>query len=252
MNHNNLKYYNKEVTEYRHFKDLGDFIMLRGSQTKTDNSDNIHSLELFHSVGDHLLKDAMPSDYLERIVKHSEFNRYPWNMLLELKKTEQSKVHHPEGNVWNHTLLVVDQAARHRAESKDPFVFMWAALLHDIGKPDTTKIRKGRITAYNHDKVGAHLSKDFLITFSTDNKFIDHVSALVKYHMQVLYVLKDLPYQDIKGMSRDTDIYEVALLGLCDRLGRKGACEIEEEENRKLFISKYMRLRKEKLWQKQE
>lgn len=32
-------------------------------------------------------------------------------MLYNLKETEQSKVHHPEGNVWNHVLLVVDEAA---------------------------------------------------------------------------------------------------------------------------------------------
>lgn len=59
-------------------------------------------------------------------------------MLHRLKGTEQSLLHHPEGDVWNHTLLVVDEAANVKNKSTDAAVFMWAALLHDIGKPDTT------------------------------------------------------------------------------------------------------------------
>jgi putative nucleotidyltransferase with HDIG domain len=38
---------------------------------------------------------------------------------------------------------------------------MWAALLHDIGKPDTTKQYKGRITSYDHDKAGALIARKF-------------------------------------------------------------------------------------------
>lgn len=42
---------------------------------------------------------------------------------------------HPEGNVMNHTLLVVDLAALCRQKTSWPLAFMWSALLHDIGKP---------------------------------------------------------------------------------------------------------------------
>lgn len=212
--------------------------MLKKIQSDSAYLKIIHASELFHSVSDHLLQDEIPSEYLSRISSHTDFGKYPWSMLLKLKSTEQSKIHHPEGNVWKHTLLVVDQAAIYKTESKNPSVFMWAALLHDIGKPDTTKVRNGRITAYNHDKVGAKLAKDFLSEFALDSQFTEQVSNLVKYHMQVLYVLKDLPYQDIKGMKKDTDISEVALIGLCDRLGRQGASKSEEVENQKRFIAK--------------
>ncbi|RDU22531.1 HDIG domain-containing metalloprotein [Anaerosacchariphilus polymeriproducens] len=195
-------------------------------------------MKLFHSINGHLLQDDKPSEYLTKLSKDPEFNKYPYNMLLKLKTTEQSKVHHPEGNVWNHTLMVVDEAAKRKTESKDEEVFMWTALLHDIGKPETTKIRKGRITAYDHDKVGAKRTKEFLSAILEDRDFIQRVSNLVKYHMQVLYVLKDLPYKNVQGMQKDTDISEVALIGLCDRLGRTGSSEKEEEENIKLFIEK--------------
>jgi putative nucleotidyltransferase with HDIG domain len=113
---------------------------------------------------------------------------------------------------------------------------MWAALLHDIGKPATTKIRKGRITAYDHDKVGAELTRDFLSAVGENDLFVDKVANLVKFHMQLLYVVNNLPFKDIVGMKRDADIREVALLCLCDRLGRSGADRTEEEEQVKVFV----------------
>lgn len=157
-------------------------------------------------------------------------------MLRKLEPTPQSPVHHPEGNVWNHTLLVVDEAARRREESGDPRAFMWAALLHDIGKPPTTRIHKERITAYDHDKVGARMTQEFLSALTDDRRFMDKVTHLVKYHMQVLYVVNDLPFKDIGGMKRNADVGEVALLCLCDRLGRGGASKREEEAQVKMFV----------------
>jgi putative nucleotidyltransferase with HDIG domain len=115
---------------------------------------------------------------------------------------------------------------------------MWAALLHDIGKPETTRIRKGKITAYDHDKAGAELSKEFLRQFSDDADFIQKVSSLIRYHMQMLFVLNNLPYSDIRGMKRHTDIQEVALLCYCDRMGRTNSDEKKEEANMRLFLEK--------------
>ena len=62
-------------------------------------------------------------------------------MLSSLVKIQQSPSHHPEGNVWNHTMLVIDKAAERKYKSKDPRIH-WAALFHDIGKTPATKIRR--------------------------------------------------------------------------------------------------------------
>ena len=159
-------------------------------------------------------------------------------MLYRLIETKQPPQYHPEGSVWNHTLLVTNEAAKVKDKSKDPKVFMWAALLHDIGKPPTTRTRKGKITSYDHDKVGAELANEFLSEFTDDKDFIKKVSALIRFHMHILYVDKDLPFADIKGMREQTDIDEVALLGLCDRLGRQGSDRLSEEENIRQFIHK--------------
>jgi tRNA nucleotidyltransferase (CCA-adding enzyme) len=109
----------------------------------------------------------------------------------------------------------------------------------DLGKAPATKIKKGRITSYDHDKVGAELCIKFLEKFTDDIKFIKQVTALVRWHMQTLYVIKKLPFGDLKSMSLEISIKEIALLSQCDRLGRGEISEVkikEEKENIRYFI----------------
>jgi tRNA nucleotidyltransferase (CCA-adding enzyme) len=149
--------------------------------------------------------------------------------------------HHPEGSVWNHTMMVVDRAAIHRKESGSPRVFMWAALLHDLGKPDTTKVRKGKITAYDHDKLGEKLAVKFLSSLTEDTAFIDAVAKMVRWHMQTLFVVKNMPFADIDTMLKQVKLEEIALLTLCDRLGRGKMTEDKEAQEResiKQFVEK--------------
>ncbi len=196
------------------------------------------SEQLFNTLDNHLVTDSSPSEYLSGIVNDPGFKEYPFQFLYQLQFVEQSPIYHPEGNVWNHTLLVVDEAAKRRSKSVDPFVFMWAALLHDIGKPATTKVRHGKITSYNHEKIGAQLAFEFLSLFKDDQAFIENVCTLIQFHMQPLFVVKNLPYANIREMERKSNIHEIALLGLCDRLGRTGASQSEEEKNIDIFIKK--------------
>lgn len=192
--------------------------------------------DLYLEIENHLLNDKKPSDYLNEIYNNELFKEIPFNMLYKLKEVEQSPKYHPEGNVWNHTMMVVDEAAKVKSKSKNLKVFMWASLLHDIGKASTTKIRNGRITSYDHDNVGERLVKEFLLHFTDDNKFIDEVCGLVRYHMHILYVVNNLPYKDMRGMRENTDINEVALIGLCDRMGRLGSNISNEEKTIKRFL----------------
>ncbi len=135
----------------------------------------------------------------------------------------------------------LDNGAKERDKSENKRIFMWACLLHDIGKGTTTKIRKGRITSYNHDKEGERLSIKFLKCFTGDEEFVKEVSKLVRWHMQPLFVNKNLPFKDIESMVKEVSIKEIALISLCDRLGRGGMSEGKKEEEIKaidLFIEK--------------
>ena len=194
--------------------------------------------KLYAEIDLRILHDDAPAGFLSSISLLPEFNVFPFTMLLDLKGTEQSPVHHPEGNVWNHTMLVVNEAAVRKGESSHPRAFMWAALLHDIGKPSTTREKNGKITAYNHDIRGAELSRKFLSEFGEDESFIDRVCSLVRYHMQILFVVNDMPFKDIAGIWENSNVGEIALLGLCDRLGRTGARRDFEEGQIIKFIQK--------------
>lgn len=196
------------------------------------------SHELFYEIDQHLLMDDRPSLYLTELLEQGKLSQAPYHLLEKLRGTEQSPEHHPEGDVWNHTMLVVDQAAKVKDESKDPQIFMWAALLHDIGKPDTTKRRRGRITAYDHDIVGAKLATNFLKKLGREPEFIQRVTALVRWHMQVLFVIKNLPFASLQSMRREVDLEEIALLGYCDRTGRLGADLEREKEQIQVFLEK--------------
>jgi uncharacterized domain HDIG len=193
--------------------------------------------EIFAQMEKHLLEDSRPSVYFNAM-QGLECNTFPFSMLFKLKSIEQSPKHHPEGNVWNHTMLVIDYAAGVKEQSSDSRVFMWAALLHDIGKAETTKIRKGKITSYDHDKVGAELAAKFLEPFVDDRDFITKVSALVRWHMQILFVVNDLPFQNIEKMKQQTNVQDIALFGMCDRMGRTMANQEQEQENIRIFLAK--------------
>ncbi len=195
---------------------------------------------IFREFEKHLLNDEQPSIYFRKIAENKLFSdTYPFTMLGDLQKVEQSPKHHPEGNVWEHTLLVIDRAAEGRHISENPRVFMWSALLHDLGKVPATKVRKGRITAYDHDKYGAVLSADFMREFTDDEEFVTKVSQMVRWHMQILFVVKHLPFAEIDQMITEVSLDEIALLSMCDRLGRGNMDEKirqEEMENVKCFL----------------
>ncbi|OPJ57040.1 HD domain-containing protein [Alkalithermobacter paradoxus] len=198
--------------------------------------------EFFEEIDKHLMNDEKPSIYFNQLLENEElFRKYPFSFISDLEKVPQSPVHHPEGSVWNHTMLVVDNAARRKEDSKNPKVLMWSALLHDIGKTSTTKVRKEKITSYDHDKVGKELAVEFLSKFVSDKKFIEDVSNMVRWHMQTLFVVKELPFSDIKAMVSEVSVDEIALLSLCDRLGRGNMNNDkinEERENIKAFLLK--------------
>lgn len=194
---------------------------------------------LFNNFNKHLQNDDKPSEYFkEEISTKVYFTEYPFSLLKALTDTPQSTLYHPEGSVWNHTMMVLDNAAMLKKESTDSRAFMWAALLHDIGKAPTTKIRHGKITSYDHDIFGADLANRFLSELTDEVNLIEKVSRLVRWHMQPLYVSKSLPFAHIAEMNSQVSIDEIALFSLCDRLGRGGLTEdkiMDEKEEIKKF-----------------
>lgn len=187
--------------------------------------ENMDKQELFYKIEKSLLNDKKPSVYINKLKEEGLFNVEPFKYLKELEEIEQTKKHHPEGNVWVHTMMVVDEGAKRREKAHDKRALMWALLLHDIGKIKTTKFQKGHWTSYDHDKVGEVETLKFLEYFNEDEDFNNKVSKLIRYHMHLLYIVKKLPFADIEGLKKFTDINDISIIFLCDRLGRGGLNE---------------------------
>ena len=190
--------------------------------------------QLFLEV-DYILQNShKPSIEIKKLIDEGKFNENPFIKIKNLEGIKQNLIHHPEGSVLNHTLLVIDKASKYKEQSKDKRVYMWAALLHDLGKLTTTKEKKGKITSYGHDLQGEILARQFLHKVIDDERFIDSVCLLVKYHMQPLFYDKKLPYFREKEIIEECDYEEISLLSLADRLGRANLCheKIKQEEKR--------------------
>ena len=193
----------------------------------------MNNKELFEKINEILLKSLKPSEDLERLIIEGYLDKEPFNKIKKLNNIEQNPKYHPEGSVLKHVLLVVDLASEYKKYSNDEKVFMWAALLHDIGKLTTTRIRKNRITSYDHDREGKDIAMEFLNEVTNDEEFKTKVANLVRWHMQPLFYDKNLPFFQPQEMINDVEYKEVALLSLCDRLGRgnldKDTIEYEKE-----------------------
>ncbi|MDD6795726.1 MAG: HD domain-containing protein [Clostridiaceae bacterium] len=187
--------------------------------------------KLVEQIEKHLLNDDKPSVYLNELKINGMLDKYPFSQLKKLETINQAPKHHPEGNVWNHTMMVVDEGAKYKEKANDKRAVMWALLLHDIGKIKTTKLRNGRLTSYDHDRIGQKDAREFLECIMNDNEFINKVVNLVRYHMHMLYMTNNLPFGDMEGMKKYNNTDDLAVVFLSDRLGRGG---LNEEEKRKI------------------
>ncbi len=143
--------------------------------------------------------------------------------LYRLIGCRQQPKNHPEGDVWEHTLLVVDKAAELKNNSKSPVVLMWAALLHDIGKPATTKKREDKITAYGHDLAGEKVAAKFLEDLKSSSILMGEVANLVREHMHPVLLYKQRENVSDKAINKlvnRVDLRELLLLSEADYLGR--------------------------------
>jgi poly(A) polymerase len=87
-------------------------------------------------------------------------------------------------DVYAHTLTVLDQAIALETDGPD-LVLRLAALLHDIGKPDTKKFQaSGKVSFHHHEVVGAKLAKARLTALKFPTEVVQDVTELVKLHLR--------------------------------------------------------------------
>lgn len=130
-----------------------------------------------------LLKADRPSVFFEVLKEMGQLG-YWFGEIEALIGVPQNPVYHGEGDVWTHTMLVLDQAAKLRCRVDKPLWFMLSALCHDMGKALCTREIEGVIHAYEHERLGLPVVEGFLARMTSEAKLIKYVLNLTEYHMK--------------------------------------------------------------------
>ncbi|HKW65876.1 MAG TPA: CCA tRNA nucleotidyltransferase [Terriglobales bacterium] len=102
-----------------------------------------------------------------------------------MKGVEQPPQFHPEGDVWVHTLLLLEQLPH-----PCPKTLAWGALLHDVGKPPTFRVAPDRIRFDEHVSVGVRMAEEICRRLRFSNDDTEPIAALVANHMRFADALK--------------------------------------------------------------
>ena len=146
------------------------------------------SLERIQQEYNKLLMSSHPSMGLKFLLELNALIR----PLETLATCPQRLDFHPEGNVMNHTLLVVDLAALCEDKTSWPLAFMWSALLHDIGKcNDFNDFREENYDSINgnsmallgHSYEGTHIVENYLNEYEIDEQFKNQAIHMIGSHM---------------------------------------------------------------------
>lgn len=97
---------------------------------------------------------------------------------------------HPEGDVWTHTLLVIDAAAALLRRGPDHFsrqdqlTVLFGALCHDFGKPSTTRFEDGRFRSHGHEEAGIEPTKAFLRRLRAPHALARTTATIAAEHLK--------------------------------------------------------------------
>ena len=161
---------------------------------------------VFEEFSKALLKARRPSVFFETLRAMDQLD-YWFPEVKDLIGVEQSPIFHPEGDVWTHTMMVLDAAAdvihsswlpatenpeipkdiaafeKYDSKARDEY-FMLSALCHDLGKPATTALVGDRIRALGHEEKGEEMARTFLHRLTDENELIRYVTNMVLLHMR--------------------------------------------------------------------
>ena len=173
-----------------------------------------------------LLKADNPSIFFEQMRKMNQLS--VWFPELEaLIGVEQNPKFHAEGDVWVHTMMVLDEAARLKSYASDPLAFMLSALTHDFGKAVATEVINGEIHAYAHEVKGLPLVKSFMNRLTNEASLTKYVLNMAEYHMKpnVLAAVNASVKSSNKMLDASVDPEGLLCLAIADGLGKTSPME---------------------------
>jgi len=176
-----------------------------------------------------LLKSEKPSQGFERMKELGIIEKY-FPELQALIAVPQSKKWHPEGDVWNHTMMCVDVMSKQRRsgcphpdnDKQKTLKFMFAILCHDLGKPLTTTVDdEGNVRAIGHEGAGLEPSKTLMYRLMDEHDFITALMPLVEHHLKPSqFYAGKAKASAIRRLATKVNIEELVLVARADFLGR--------------------------------
>ena len=249
--HVGIQFSEDPLRVFRAAQFLARFNLQVNSETKelcrTMPIDELPKERVFEEIKKLLLKSEKPSlgfEFLKDIGALSYLSP-----IAALINTPQDPLWHPEGDVWVHTMMVVDEMAKLcEKDNQKNIVFMLAALCHDLGKPYTTKMIEGRWRSHGHEEAGIEPAMMFLSRLTHDKAIINQVIALIAQHMKpgMLYEShKKTKVSDaaIRRLSTKVPIKDLVKLSTADYFGRK----LSENVSNKFLAGEWLSQRAEKL-----
>ncbi len=190
-----------------------------------------------------LLRAEKPSIFFETLRDMNQL--HTWFPELEpLIGLEQSPVYHPEGDVWVHTMQVLDNAAdvlrREEIKPANEKGFMLSALMHDLGKAVTTREIDGRIRSLNHEMEGIPIAERLLKRLTDEKDLHYYVGNMIKLHMRPNMLAGQK--SGIKATNRlfDESIDPVGLIYL-------SRCDMRKEPDESFMYKEYEDFLRERL-----
>ena len=136
--------------------------------------------------------------------------------VARMRGVAQSPDHHPEGDVWDHTLLLLDQLPGGVAET-----LALGALLHDVAKPLCAGVKGDRITFYGHPSVGANLAVEICHRLRRSRATWERVEYLVRHHLRLMQA-PEMRLATLKKMLGEVGFPELVHLARLDALASSG------------------------------
>lgn len=180
-----------------------------------------------------LLKADQP-DVFFRVLRDADALE-PWFCeLAALDGVPQNPEYHPEGDSFEHTMLVLRAAAEIRDQMQDPLAFMLAVLCHDLGKAVSTKKNdKGAWQAIGHEDTGVPLTDRMLSRLGLSRSVIAYAQNMCALHMRLHTCYYGRARASRTNLLFDESVHpeELAWLVVCDSRGTgKPRAYADEEE----------------------
>jgi putative nucleotidyltransferase with HDIG domain len=164
-----------------------------------------------------MLTFALPMPDIEKIL--------PAALLEAMDRTEQNPVYHAEGNVLKHTRMVAEKVAELASNftltESEREALQWAAVLHDVGKVETTQWQDNRWRSPGHEKAGVPIARDIMLNHQVPLALRQQVLGLVRWHgFPLRFERNHWPEASLQSLGTITELKLLSIFSIMDFHGR--------------------------------